>query len=149
VDVVHECSVIAKDAKYATLAQDLKLPKTFVAYMDEHSGLRTTVEEGKGKLQWERPIPENELAGLQALANSDFQGNLGKIVHDIYQSAHRLFRDLPQGDHKKRAKYRFASKIIMRILPANQIGKVETAIEKGDITLDFYEILGLCSPLKV
>merc|ERR1711909_240980 len=123
---VRECSVIAKDAKYATLAQDLKLPKTFVAYMDEHSTLRTTVDEGKGKLQWERPIPENELAGLQALANSDFQGNLGKIVHDIYQSAHRLFRDLPQGDHKKRAKYRFASKIIMRILPANQIGKVET-----------------------
>jgi hypothetical protein len=146
---VRECSIIAKDAKYATLAQDLKLPKTFVAYMDEHSALRTTVEEGKGKLQWERPIPENELAGLQALANSDFQANLGKIVHDIYQSAHRLFRDLPQGDHKKRAKYRFASKIIMRILPANQIGKVEEAISKGSISLDFYEILGLCSPLKV
>merc|ERR1739844_92941 len=146
---VRECSVIAKDAKYATLAQDLKLPKTFVAYMDEHSGLRTTVEEGKGKLQWERPIPENELAGLQALANSDFQANLGKIIHDIYQSGHRLFSDLPQGDHKKRAKYRFASKIIMRILPANQIGKVEEAISKGSISLDFYEILGLCSPLKV
>jgi len=146
---VRECSVIAKDAKYATLAQDLKLPKTFVAYMDEHSALRTTVEEGKGKLQWERPIPENELAGLQALANSDFQANLGKIIHDIYQSGHRLFSDLPQGDHKKRAKYRFASKIIMRILPANQIGKVEEAISKGSISLDFYEILGLCSPLKV
>merc|ERR1739838_597859 len=146
---MQECSIIAKDAKYATLAQYLKLPKTFVAYMDEHSALRTTVEEGKGKLQWERPIPENELAGLQALANSDFQANLGKIIHDIYQSGHRLFSDLPQGDHKKRAKYRFASKIIMRILPANQIGKVEEAISKGSISLDFYEILGLCSPLKV
>jgi len=146
---VRECSIIAKDAKYATLAQDLKLPKTFVAYMDEHSVLRTTVDEGKGKLQWERPIPPDELAGLQAMANSDFNANLGKIIHDIYQSAHRLFRDLPQGDHKKRAKYRFASKIIMRILPANLVGKVEDAIAKGSISLDFYEILGLCSPLKV
>merc|ERR1719422_1314352 len=28
-----------------------------------------------------------------------------------------MFSDMPQGDHKKRAKYRFASKTLMRILP--------------------------------
>jgi transcription antitermination factor NusG len=146
---VREISISAKDAKYATIAQDLKIPKTFVAYMGEHSALRTIVDEGKGKLQWERPIPADELAALEALANADFNANLGTIIHDIYQSAHRLFKDLPQGDHKKRAKYRFASKIIMRILPANLLGKVEAAIAGGSISLDFYEILGLCSPLKV
>merc|ERR1712130_1075266 len=32
----------------------------------------------------------------------------GKIIHDIYQTAHQMFSDMPQGDHKKRAKYRFA-----------------------------------------
>jgi len=142
---IRECSILAKDAKYATPAAELKVPKTFVQYVDEHSALRTIVEEGKGKLQWERPIPPEELSSLEGLANADFQANLGKIIHDIYQSAHSLFRDLPQGDHKKRAKYRFASKTIMRILPASLKGDIEGAISKGTITLDFYEILGLCT----
>merc|ERR1712083_1186821 len=100
-------------AMSGSLLSWLKMPKTFTAYMDEHAALRTMVHEGKGKLQWERPIPPEALASLEALANADFQANLGKIVHDIYQSAHGLFRDLPQGDHKKRAKYRFASKTLM------------------------------------
>merc|ERR1712066_972068 len=43
----------------------------------------------------------------------------GKIIHDIYQTAHTMFSDMPQGDHKKRAKYRFASKTLMRILPVS------------------------------
>jgi len=142
---VRESSVLAKDANSNTPASELKMPKTFVAYMEEHAALRTMVEEGKGKLQWERPIPPEALASLETLANADFQANLGKIIHDIYQSAHGLFKDLPQGDHKKRAKYRFASKTLMRILPADTLSKVEDAITKGSITLDFYEILGLCT----
>jgi len=142
---IRESSILAKDAKYATPANELKVPKTFVQYVDEHSKLRTIVEEGKGKLQWERPIPPEALANLEGLANADFQGNLGKIIHDIYQSAHGLFRDLPQGDHKKRAKYRFASKTLMRILPTALKADIEAAISKGTITLDFYEILGQCT----
>merc|ERR1711863_235604 len=101
----REAAQIAMDApsddpsltggKRATPADKLKLPKTFVQFMEEHSNLRTLVDEGKGKLQWERPIPPEALANLETLANADFQKNLGKIVHDIYQSAHGLFRDLP------------------------------------------------------
>merc|ERR1712243_463104 len=48
-------------------------------------------------------------------------------------------------DHKKRAKYRFASKTLMRILPAPFKGEVEELIEKKTITLDLYEILGKCT----
>merc|ERR1711881_100813 len=142
---MRECAVVAKDAKYATPAAELKVPKTFVTYMDEHKTLRTIIDEGKGKLQWERPIPPEALANLERLANENFQANLGHIIHDIYQSAHGLFKDLPQGDHKKRAKYRFASKTLMRILPAKIKPVVEGAIAKGTITLDFYEILGQCT----
>merc|ERR1712080_723892 len=87
--------------KRATPAKDLKLPKTFAQYMEEHANLRTVVEEGKGKLMWDRPIPPEALAGLEALSK-DFQANLGKIIHDIYATANGIFRDLPQGDHKKR-----------------------------------------------
>merc|ERR1719170_134237 len=87
--------------KVATPADQLKLQKTFVQFMEEHSNLRTLVEEGKGKLQWERDIPADALANLESLAAKDFKGNLGPIIHDIYQTAHGLFRDLPQGDPKR------------------------------------------------
>jgi len=58
---------------------------------------------------------------------------------------HNLFKDMPQGDHKKRAKYRFASKTLMRILPDNLKTEVENLINQKTMTLDLYEILGQCT----
>merc|ERR1712106_1029846 len=131
--------------KTAIPGDQLKVNKTFAAFMEEHSVLRGMVEAGKGKLQWERDIPAAALANLESLASTDFKANLGKIIHDIYQTAHTMFADMPQGDHKKRAKYRFASKTLMRILPAPVKAEVEGLIEKKTITLDLYEILGQCT----
>merc|ERR1711962_1057831 len=126
-------------------ATELKVGRTFSAFMEENASLRTLIDTGKGNLQWERDIPPAALANLEGLAAKDFQGNLGKIIHDIYQTAHVMFGDMPQGDHKKRAKYRFASKTFMRILPTPFKGEVEELIEKKAITLDLYEILGKCT----
>merc|ERR1712002_542484 len=123
----------------------LKLAKTFVAYCEENKVIRDLIETGKGNLQWERDIPPAALSNLESLAKCDFKANLGKIIHDIYQTAHVMFSDMPQGDHKKRAKYRFASKTLMRILPADKKTEVEGLIEKKTITLDLYEILGKCT----
>merc|ERR1711997_975778 len=156
---MREAAELAKDAgsedekkkngltggKISTPACELKLPKTFVQFMEEHSQFRNMVEEGKGKLQWERDIPAAALSNLESLATTDFKANLGKIIHDIYQTAHTMFSDMPQGDHKKRAKYRFASKTLMGILPADLKGEVEALIEKQSITLDLYDILGQCT----
>merc|ERR1711981_700394 len=126
-------------------AKDLKLPSSFVDFMTKNDSLRAMVDSGKGNLQWERDIPPAALSNLEGLANKDFKGNLGQIIHDIYQTAHLMFNDMPQGDHKKRAKYRFASKTLMRILPAAQRTEVEGLIEKGAMTLDLYDILGQCT----
>merc|ERR1712244_39293 len=156
---MREAAELAKDAgsddekkkngltggKISTPACELKLLKTFVQFMEEHSKFRNMVEEGKGKLQWERDIPAAALSNLESLATTDFKANLGKIIHDIYQTAHTMFSDMPQGDHKKRAKYRFASKTLMRILPADLKGEVEGLIDKQSITLDLYDILGQCT----
>merc|ERR1711863_43868 len=131
--------------KTAIPGNQLKLARTFVDFMEENSALRTLIDTGKGDLQWERDIPPASLSNLEGLAKGDFQANLGKIVHDIYQTAHTMFSDMPQGDHKKRAKYRFASKTLMRILPAPVKAEVESLIEKKAITLDLYEILGKCT----
>merc|ERR1712088_705826 len=124
---------------------ELKLPKSFVAFCEENSSVRDMIETGKGNLQWERDIPPAALSNLENLATTDFKANLGQIIHDIYQTAHVMFSDMPQGDHKKRAKYRFASKTLMRILPPELSKEIEGLIEKGKITLDLYEILGQCT----
>ena len=73
----------------------------------ENLNFRDLIEKGKGNLQWERDIPPAALANLEDLAKKDFKGNLGQIIHDIYQTAHLMFGDMPQGDHKKRAKLYF------------------------------------------
>merc|ERR1712062_788508 len=124
---------------------ELKLPKSFAAFCEENKDVRDMIDTGKGNLQWERDIPPAALSNLENLAKTDFKANLGQIIHDIYQTAHVMFSDMPQGDHKKRAKYRFASKTLMRILPAELSKEVEGLIEKGNITLDLYDILGQCT----
>merc|ERR1711872_72422 len=144
-DSMKEAVTLPSSGKLAIPAEKLKVNKTFVQFMEENASLRNLIEEGKGDLHWERDIPGDALANLEALAKSDFHANLGKIIHDIYQTAHIMFGDMPQGDHKKRAKYRFASKTLMRILPADLMSQVEALIEKKVMTLDLYEILGQCT----
>merc|ERR1719153_2164328 len=131
--------------KCAIPGDQLKISKTFVDFMAANAAVRDLIDVGKGNLQWERDIPAAALSNLETLAKGDFKGNLGKIIHDIYQTAHTMFSDMPQGDHKKRAKYRFASKTLMRSLPTPCKGEVEELIEKKAITLDLYEILGKCT----
>merc|ERR1719500_174974 len=140
-----KAEVTLKSGKCAIPAHKLKLVKTFVQFMEENASLRGLIESGKGNLQWERDIPPAALTNLEGLAAKDFKGNMGQIIHDIYQTAHVMFGDMPQGDHKKRAKYRFASKTMMRLLPANTRTAVESLIESKKMTLDLYEILGHCT----
>ena len=136
---------LPSSGKCSIPAKELTIGKSFVDFMGDNSSLRAMVDTGKGNLQWERDIPPAALSNLENLAKSNFKGNLGQIIHDIYQTAHLMFNDMPQGDHKKRAKYRFASKTLMRILPDTQRTEVEGLIEKGAMTLDLYEILGTCT----
>merc|ERR1712042_238600 len=45
-------------------AKDLKVPRTFKAFMDENAWMREHIDTGKGNLQWERDIPPAALANL-------------------------------------------------------------------------------------
>merc|ERR1712045_208298 len=58
--------------KVSTPTESLKLAETFVAWMDNKSSLRQLCDEGKGKLQWERDIPQDALDNF-GLANADFK----------------------------------------------------------------------------
>merc|ERR1719275_458242 len=94
---------LPSSGKCSIPAKELTIGKSFVDFMGENSSLRAMVDTGKGNLQWERDIPPAALSNLENLAKTDFKANLGKIIHDIYQTAHQMFSDMPQGDHKKRA----------------------------------------------
>jgi len=123
--------------------EEIKLPRSFEDYMTEHKDYAVMIEKGKGKLKWERDIPEESLKKLEQLAKSNFKENLSQIVQDILGSAHKVFRDMADvGDHKKKAKYRFSSRTLMSILPEPYLSKIEKLIEDGVIPLDFYEVLG-------
>merc|ERR1712013_178355 len=145
IEADKKAAVALKTGKCAIPASKLKLVKTFCKFMEENSSLRGMIETGKGNLQWERDIPPEALSNLESLAAKDFKGNMGQIIHDIYQTAHVMFGDMPQGDHKKRDKYRFASKTIMRILPPAKKTEVEGLIASNAMPVDLYEILGKCT----
>ena len=60
---------------------------------------------------------------------------------------HKPFFQQKQGSQISNS--RFASKTLMRILPAKEKAEVEGLIEKKTITLDLYEILGKCTWIPV
>merc|ERR1712066_206211 len=61
--------------KVSTPTESLKLGATFVSWMDGKKELRTICDDGKGKLQWEREIPQEALDNLNNLATTDFKAN--------------------------------------------------------------------------
>merc|ERR1711994_483139 len=67
-------------------------PQSFLQYMDAHGDLRTMIEEGRGKLEWERKIPGEKL--------EDLKGNMPNIIKRIYELSWDMFGDLPRGHHK-------------------------------------------------
>ena len=119
-------------------------PQTFQQYMDEHSALRTMIEEGRGKLEWERKIPDEKLSELKdMLAAPEFKANMPKvkicvqctsfivnaqiqIIKRIYELSWDMFGDLPRGHHKNNSMHKLASKTMIEILPPT----LESYIEK-------------------
>jgi hypothetical protein len=144
-DATSDISNTLKSGKHSIPADQLQLQKTFTTFMQEHNDLRYLIEEGKGDLKWERDIPVEAWNNLVNLSAEDFKGNLGKIINNIFQLAHSMFTDLPIGPDKKRATYRFASKTLLKLLPAKEKSEVDMLISKKRMALDLYDILGHCT----
>merc|ERR1711953_1564518 len=126
-----------------TAEEDIKLSKSFADFMKDNGEIAIMIQKGKGKLKWERDVPADIQEKLEKMAATDFYGNLGKIIHDILGAANKIYRDMADvGDHKKRAKYRFSSKTLMSLLPADELKNIEDRVERGEMTVDFYDILG-------
>ena len=67
-------------AMYVRESGPKDFPQTFKQWMDEHASLRDMIAEGRGKLEWERKIPDEKLVDLkEMLASKEFKTNLPKV----------------------------------------------------------------------
>jgi len=121
-------------------------PQTFKQFMDANSSLRDMIAEGRGKLEWERKIPDEKLEELKSLLSAaDFKQNMGKIIKRIYELSWDMFGDLPRGHHKNNSMHKLASKTMIEILPSNLASFVEKKCGSLAGTPDFFDVIGQVS----
>merc|ERR1711988_939077 len=120
--------------------------QSFLQYMDAHPDLRTMIDEGRGKLEWERKIPDEKLEELKTLlAAENFKDNMPKIIKRIYELSWDMFGDLPRGHHKNNSMHKLASKTMIEILPPNLAEYVEKKCGSLAGTPDFFDVIGQVS----
>jgi len=121
-------------------------PLTFKQYMDEHSGLRTMIAEGRGNLEWERKIPDEKLSELKDMLDcAEFKANMPKVIKRIYELSWDMFGDLPRGHHKNNSMHKLASKTMIEILPQVLADHVEKKCGSLAGTPDFFDVIGQVS----
>merc|ERR1719481_882450 len=112
-------------------------PQTFRQFMDANAQLRTMIEEGRGKLEWERKIPDEKLDELKQM--------LPKLIKRIYELSWDMFGDLPRGHHKNNSMHKLASKTMIEILPSFLVSHVEKKCGSLAGTPDFFDVIGQVS----
>merc|ERR1739848_351741 len=133
-------------AMYVREAGPKEFPQTFKEWMDQHASLRDMIAEGRGKLEWERKIPDEKLGGLkEMLASKDFKTDLPKVIKRIYELSWDMFGDLPRGHHKNNSMHKLASKTMIEILPENLAAHVEKKCGSLAGTPDFFDVIGQVS----
>lgn len=121
-------------------------PQSFRQFMDANSNLRTMIAEGRGKLEWERKIPDEKLEELKALlAAAEFKENMKLIIKRIYELSWDMFGDLPRGHHKNNSMHKLASKTMIEILPPNLAAHIEKKCGSLAGTPDFFDVIGQVS----
>merc|ERR1712112_533117 len=112
----------------------------------DSTNYRDTIATGKGNLEWERKIPEEQINDLKVMLEADkFDDNLPAIINKINQLSYKMFSDLPRGDQKCQSMRKLAGRTLIDILPP----KLKTYMEDkfGDLAKvpDFYDMVGQLS----
>merc|ERR1719178_62119 len=96
------------------------------------------IAEGRGKLEWERKIPDEKLVDLKEMLAA-------KVIKRIYELAWDQFADLPRGHHKNNSMHKLASKTMIEILPEKLITFIESKLGSIESTPDFFDVIGQVS----
>jgi len=131
-------------ATYVKEQEKLGFAKTFVAWMDEHSELRTMIAEGKDKLEWTRKVDQGKVDKLRDLIQGpDYKEKLGSIVSELYKLAFSTYHDIPRGPIKDNLMRKLACKTLMDILPEDVGTRVQQEIKENKLSVDFDTVVGL------
>jgi len=119
--------------------------KTFKKWLDSKT-FREMIAEGKGKLEWERKVPEEKIKDLKELLDCDaFNENLPAVINKINQLSYKMFHDLPRGDQKCKSMRKLAGRTLIEVLPPKLAVYLEEKL--GDLSKvpDFYDMVGQLS----
>merc|ERR1711983_380608 len=119
--------------------------KTFSKWLDSKN-YRDMIAEGKGKLEWDRKVPDEKIANLKELLACDtFNENLPDVINQINQLSYKMFNDLPRGDQKCKSMRKLAGRTLIDVLPPKLTVYMEEKF--GDLSKvpDFYDMVGTLS----
>merc|ERR1711936_1272460 len=119
--------------------------QSFGKWLDS-TNYRDLIAAGKGRLEWERKIPEEKINDLKEMLKADnFNEHLPEVINKINQLSYKMFSDLPRGDQKCKSMRKLAGRTLIDVLPP----KLEVYLEGkfGDLNKvpDFYDMVGQLS----
>merc|ERR1712123_109662 len=118
--------------------------KTFVAWLDEHSYLRSMIAEGKDKLEWTRKVDQSKVEDLRSkISGPDYKDKLGALVSDLYKLAFQTYHDIPRGPIKDNLMRKLACKTLMEILPSDVSSRIQQELVEKKLSIDFDTVVGL------
>ena len=134
--------------------------------MNEHSELRTMIEEGKDKLEWYRQVDPAKLNTLKELMMQDnYKENMSTLIKTLYEFAFMTYSgifqsvvsitifvvyncassDLPRGQVKNNSMRKLQAKTLMEILPENISKFVHQKLEQQGVSPEFLTVVGMVS----
>jgi len=119
--------------------------KPFGKWLDS-TNYRDMIATGKGKLEWERKIPEEHINDLKVMLDKeDFNEQMPAVINKINQLSYKMFNDLPRGDQKCKSMRKLAGRTLIDVLPPKLIVYLEAKF--GDLSKvpDFYDMVGQLS----
>merc|ERR1711976_543638 len=121
--------------------------KSFVSWMDDHTDLRTMIDQGKDKLEWYRTVDAAKLEHLKEMMAADnYKENLGTLIRTIYDFAFVTYADLPRGAIKNNSMRRLAATTLMEILPPHIAERDNKKMEEDTKRRNvFLSLVGLVS----
>merc|ERR1719300_332558 len=118
--------------------------KTFVEWLNEQSGLREMIANGKDKLEWSRKVDQGAVDEIHSMLNGgNFKEKLGRVVTKLYKVSHQTYGDMPRGTIKDTLMRKLTCKTLLEVLPTEINEKVKKELEEKKLSADFETVLGL------
>jgi len=144
-DQIEKYFMLIVFALYCKEAGQDGFSQTFSSWLSGTS-YQDQIATGKGKLEWERKIPDDKISALKDLMNVEkFDENLPEVINQINQLSYKTFNDLPRGDQKCKSMRKLAGRTLIDILPPKLTVYLEDKFGDLNKVPDFYDMVGQLS----